>query len=174
MTNLIYFFIALGILIVFGILDAISHQRFVKKANIIFHIAGISILLVSIFILAFLEFKLSYFIFVGILAIIFGLVIAYKGLAEIKENFWEAKKVLKNKIYSKVRHPVYSGLIIFMLGFSLVVYSVFFLIYSLVAIIILILLSVYEEKHLVRKFGKTYINYKKETGMFLPKFKKAK
>ncbi len=174
MSNLFYFLFALIILAVFSVLDLFSHQKFSRKASLIFHLIGIPVLGVSILILIIYEFKFSFFIYPGIILVILGLCVAYKGSAEIKKHFLRAKAVYTKGMYSKIRHPFYSGLILSLMGLSLAIYSLYFLIYAVVAVIMLFWMAYYEEKHLIKRFGKEYLNYKKETGMFLPKFKKAK
>lgn len=168
MANLTYFFIALGILIIFGILDGISHQKFSKKATTLVHAIGLPIFLISMFVLAYLEFNLSVFIVPGLIIVVIGLIIAYKGTIEIKKHFLKASSVYKKGIYSKIRHPIYLGLIISLLGFFLVVYSLVFFIYIIAIIMMLLWFIYYEEKHLIKRFGKQYLNYKKQTSMFIP------
>lgn len=168
MTNLAYFFIALIIMIIVLIIDAFSHQQKNKKLSIVIHIIGLPVLLISMIVLAYLEFNLSLFIVPGAILIIIGLVFFRAGLAEIGENLRIAKKVYSKGIYSRVRHPIYSGLILACLGLALVVYSVLFFVYVVVLILMLVIIALYEEKHLIKRFGKAYLNYKKETGMFIP------
>ena len=169
MTNLIYLLIALILLVVISILDSLSHQKFSKKGSLIFHFTGIPILFISGLILAFNEFKFTILIYLGILIGIIGLIIAYKGLVEIKPNLLKAGEVYKKGLFSKVRHPVYSGLILSMIGLSLAVYSLVFLLYALVAVIMLYWMAYYEEKHLIRRFGKKYLKYKEEVPMLIPR-----
>jgi protein-S-isoprenylcysteine O-methyltransferase Ste14 len=174
MTNLRYLLIALGILIVVAVIDAVSHQKFNRKGSIIFHVLGILILLVSMFALIFQVFKFTFFVYPGILIVIIGLIISYKGLVEIKPNLLKAGEVYKKGLYGGVRHPVYSGLIISVIGLSLFVYSLIFLVYSFVAVLMLIYLAVYEEKNLIRRFGKKYMEYRKQVPMLIPGLRRGR
>lgn len=166
--SLEYFLFSLVIMIVFFIIDSISHQKFSKKVSIIFHFLGIPIWLISMFILVITEFTFTFLIYPGILLIIIGLIIAYKGLVEIKPNLLRAGEVYKKGLFSKIRHPVYSGLTLSMVGLTLAVYSVYFLIYAVVAAIMLYWMAYNEEKHLIRRFGKKYLKYKEEVPMLIP------
>lgn len=162
-------------MIIFFIIDGISHQKFRRKAGIAVHVVGIPIWLISMFILSVQEFKFSLLIYPGILLILIGLFIAFKGFHEIWENLLRAKGVYRKGLYSKVRHPVYLGLIIAMLGLVLLVYSLLFFIYAIATILMIFWLAYYEEKHLIKRFGKRFLNYKKEVPMLLPfKFKSLK
>ncbi len=82
------------------------------------------------------------------------------------------ERIVKEGVYKKIRHPIYSSDII--LG-----WGIFFLLPKLnvfIAIIwfsaVLVLWMFLEEKSLVKKFGGEYINYKKEVPMFFPFCKK--
>ncbi len=169
MINLAYFFTALIIMIIVFIIDALSHQQENRKVSVLVHAIGLPVLLISMFVLAYLEFNFSLFIIPGAILIVAGLVIAYKGSVEIRKHFLRAKGVYKKGLYSKIRHPIYLGLIISFLGAALLVYSLLFLIYILASILMIIWFVIYEEKHLIKRFGKEYLNYKKQTGMLLPR-----
>ncbi len=169
MTNLIYLLIALILLVVISILDSLSHQKFSKRVALVYHLIALPILVISGLILIIQEFRFTILIYPGILIGIAGLLIAYKGLIEIKPNLLKAGEVYKKGLYSRVRHPVYSGLIIALIGLSLFVYSLIFLVYSVVAVLMLIWLASYEEKHLIRRFGKKYLKYRTEVPMLIPR-----
>ncbi len=172
MTNLIYFFIALAIMIIFFIIDAISHQKFKKTTNLLFHIIGISIVSISFIILIIKEFNLSFLIYPGLAFIITSMILTYLSYADIKKDFLTAKKVTRTGIYTKVRHPMYLGLILFYIGVVLLTSSLLVSVYSLVAILMIILQAVNEEKYLIKRFGREYLNYQKQVPMLLPfKFK---
>ena len=171
MSNPTYFFIALAIMIVFFIIDLISHQKFKKTMNLWFHVFGITILVISFAILIVKEFNLSVLIYPGIAFIITSIILTYLSYVDIKKDFLTAKKVTRTGIYNKVRHPMYLGIILFYIGISLVSSSLLVSIYSLIAILMIILQAVNEEKYLIKRFGKEYLNYKKEVPMLLPKLK---
>ncbi len=172
MANLIYFTILIAITIIFFIIDAISHQKFKRKANLIFHILGIALLTILISFLILSEFKFTFLIYPGVLLILISLILIYLSFIEIKPNFLKAEKITTKGIYTKIRHPMYLGLIILFIAFPLITSSLLVLLYSLLVIVLFIWLSNYEEKALEKKFGKKYLAYKEKVPMFIPKLTK--
>ena len=80
-------------------------------------------------------------------------------------------QLIQSGLFKYVRHPIYSGILFFVVGFAAFQESVFKLIISLLLGVLFYLKSNYEEK-LLTKIYKEYKDYKRRTGKFLPKFKK--
>jgi protein-S-isoprenylcysteine O-methyltransferase Ste14 len=88
--------------------------------------------------------------------------------------FLGIKKQLQEKlvitgIHEYVRHPIYSGILLMMIGF--VLYS-----NSIQSLIILMTTTLYlpfgirwEEQKLVKEYGEQYENYKSDTPAIIPK-----
>jgi protein-S-isoprenylcysteine O-methyltransferase Ste14 len=70
-----------------------------------------------------------------------------------------------------VRHPIYTGAILFYLGASLITMSIASTAFLMIIITFYISISRYEERILVEAFGKDYLEYKKKTGMLFPKLR---
>lgn len=77
--------------------------------------------------------------------------------------------LLDSGVFKVVRHPIYTGAILFYLGASLITLSLASALFWLVIIAFYILISRYEERLLTEEFGQDYLNYKKKTGMLFPK-----
>ena len=88
-----------------------------------------------------------------------------------KVVFYEAPgdpKVIDWGVFSFVRHPMYLGVLLILLGlffwsfslFSIIVWIGFFLFYDRMAS--------YEEKDLIRVFGEDYTDYQKNVGKWFP------
>ncbi len=112
----------------------------------------------------------------------FGLMITTIGLMIIMRSFKSMsmmcfigiKKQLQEKliitgIHEYVRHPIYSGILLMMIGF--VLYS-----NSIQSLIILMTTTLYlpfgirwEEQKLVKEYGEQYENYKSDTPPIIPK-----
>lgn len=173
MNSLIIFIISLGILIAFSFLDVISHRKFKKTENLIFHILGISLLLISLAFLVISEFKLAFLIYPGIILIIASLILIFLSYIQIRKHFLTATGIVKTGLYKYSRHPMYSAIILFFLGLIMAVPSVYVSIYCIAAILLMIWQAYEEEKFLSRKFSE-YKKYKKETGMLFPKIKNVR
>ena len=150
------------------IIDGISHQKFKKTMNLWFHTLGITILVISFAILIIKEFTFGFLIYPGIAFIITSIVLTYLSYIDIKKDFLTAKKVTKSGIYTKVRHPMYLGVILFYIGISLVSSSLFVAAYSVIAILFIIWQAFNEEKHLIKRFGREYLKYKRDVPMLVP------
>ena len=168
MTNTIYFLITLIVTIIIFIIDGISHRKFSRKGSLIFHILGLGLIIVFIAILLINEFKVSILIYPAVLLVIFGFILIYLSYLKIKSNFLSAGNITKTGIYSKTRHPMYLGLILLFISFPLFSPSLLVIIYSIALIIMLYWMAYYEEKHLIRRFGKKYLKYKEEVPMLIP------
>ena len=159
---MIYFLIALFIMIFYAYVDRFLHKNISEKKSVLYHfvlnlLSGISFifLLVS-------EFETTFFIFPGVILILFSLYVLYKSKKDLGKNFYLTEKFIDKGIYGKVRHPMYFGLIVLFLGFSLFSYSSLILAYTIVMIIMLYFLMLDEEKMLIKKYGKKYEQYKKK------------
>jgi len=76
---------------------------------------------------------------------------------------------MKQGIYKYIRHPIYSGSIIGVLGFGLVFRALIVLIFCLfLYFIIFRQRMIYEEQILEDKFGQEYVTYKKKTKRLIP------
>lgn len=71
-------------------------------------------------------------------------------------------------LYKYIRHPIYTGIIIAGLGFSVYTSSAYRLAVTLLLLILFYFKSKYEEKKLMEVFS-DYAGYMKQTGRFLPK-----
>lgn len=75
--------------------------------------------------------------------------------------------LITNGVYSHIRHPIYSGILLGLLGLSLYYQSL----YKIGVVILLLVLfyfkTSYEEQRLARVF-KEYANYKAKTKRFVP------
>ena len=80
-----------------------------------------------------------------------------------KKGYSETDYLIKSGIYSRLRNPMYLGIIFIHIGIPLFFESMITLISALIWIAMIILWKHWEEKCLERKFGEQYINFKKRT-----------
>lgn len=77
--------------------------------------------------------------------------------------------VVASGIYSRVRHPMYLGTLLFLLGFLFISTSIFSLAVWILFFLAYDMLASYEERGLARKFGKRYRDYRNKVGKWFPK-----
>lgn len=77
--------------------------------------------------------------------------------------------LLENGVFKFVRHPIYSGLLLFFFGYGIYADSIYKLFISLLLLLLFYFKTNYEENQLAIKFP-DYTIYKKRVGRFFPKF----
>jgi protein-S-isoprenylcysteine O-methyltransferase Ste14 len=90
----------------------------------------------------------------------------WSGVVTLKENH----ELIRTGPYRTVRHPIYSGILVGLVGTAIAIGEV----RSLVALAI-IWISFYikarrEESLLAREFGPSFLDHQEHTGMFFPRF----
>jgi protein-S-isoprenylcysteine O-methyltransferase Ste14 len=113
-------------------------------------------------------------IIVAIVVLVIAWIIARKGLKIIFGEVREKPTLMKDGIFSRVRHPVYLGAILLYLGFIISTLSVASFIVWIGIIIFYFFISKYEEKVLIREFGDDYRQYMKEVPMLCPRLFRKK
>jgi len=96
-----------------------------------------------------------------------GRTLAKPGKKEGAKRF-NVNKLVKEDIYSCMRHPMHLGLFFAPLSIALIIGSpAFILIVAPVEMIFIILMiKLVEETEAIKKFGNDYIEYKKQVPMF--------
>ena len=118
----------------------------------------------------------------NILRLIYGLpillisgIFAKYGLGIVFGEVREKPEVIEKGVFKIVRHPIYLGSILLYLGLILLTCSIASAILWIIIIIFYFYISKYEEKLLLKEFGKEYENYMERVPMLIPlKFKKRK
>jgi protein-S-isoprenylcysteine O-methyltransferase Ste14 len=154
-----------------------------KNRGILNEIVGLIKLICSglvLFIPAFISFAFfsyKHFLTVQIIGLsitLFGFIICIMASEFLALN-WSGKiaiqekhKLIKNGPYKKIRHPIYSGVLIMMLGSSIIIGNLFDFIWIFFCFFGLYRKSKQEEKLLTKEFGEEYEQYKKESKMLIP------
>jgi len=102
--------------------------------------------------------------------IIAGLILVYKSAAELKDNLspWPVPtdpkagrgSLINEGIYSYIRHPMYSGLLLGMAGLGIFTDSTTRLLLTFALYLVLDAKSDFEEASLVETYGSEYVEYK--------------
>jgi protein-S-isoprenylcysteine O-methyltransferase Ste14 len=104
----------------------------------------------------------------GILMLIIGIYISWKGVFKVFVENRDPPRVITESVFSLVRHPVYLGSVMSILGLVIMTLSILSFIIWLIAVIFYYLISRYEEKLLLAKFGKEYEDYMRKVPMLFP------
>lgn len=70
--------------------------------------------------------------------------------------------LITSGIYSVIRHPIYSGTLISVLGWNILFKSIISMIYFPLICLLYIVATILEEKGLIEEYGDEYLNYKKK------------
>jgi protein-S-isoprenylcysteine O-methyltransferase Ste14 len=114
----------------------------------------------------------------GIALYVIGYAMFVAGRLALKEHFAEAwnpsklgKSFVDTGIYSRIRHPIYSGGIIYLT--SLVVFfQTWFGLAVIIPAFVIMVRAASREKFLKEKFEKEYETYMKRTRRFFPKLRR--
>ncbi|MBN2322309.1 MAG: isoprenylcysteine carboxylmethyltransferase family protein [Spirochaetes bacterium] len=107
-------------------------------------------------------------------AVILGLsgFLAAKGVSIVFGEKREPPGVIKEGVFSVVRHPVYLSEILLYLGLLFFSTSLIAAVIWVIAIGFLYYMSRYEERLLLTRFGEEYEKYMREVGMWFPRLRK--
>ena len=95
--------------------------------------------------------------------------LARGGIKAVFGTNREKPEVISTGVFRIVRHPIYTGAILFYLGAAVITMSIASGAFTLLILGFYIAISKYEERLLAEKFGDDYLEYKKKTGMLFPK-----
>ena len=100
-----------------------------------------------------------------------GWYMARGGMKAVFGTSREKPEVISTGVFGIVRHPIYTGAILFYLGATVITMSIASAAFVLIIIGFYIAIGKYEERILAEEFGNDYLEYKKKTGMLFPKLR---
>jgi len=112
---------------------------------------------------------------VGLIIMIIGMVIHFLSMITLGKFFTRTLTITNNHsivcsgIYRKIRHPGYTGTILFGVGFGIASYN--WILFSFISLLLVLIYSYRintEEKMLLEHFGNEYKNYKAESWQLIP------
>lgn len=92
--------------------------------------------------------------------------ISFSQFIGIKKE--EEPKLIVNGIYARMRHPLYTALILGLVGFVIFNPTYTHLVHAICILIYLFIGIHYEENRLIARFGEEYKKYKEQTPMLFP------
>ena len=106
---------------------------------------------------------------IAAVVLIAGWYLARGGMKAVFGTARENPEVISTGVFRIVRHPIYTGALLFYLGAILMTMSLASAALWLLIIAFYIYICRYEEYLLTEEFGNDYLEYKKKTGMLFPK-----
>jgi protein-S-isoprenylcysteine O-methyltransferase Ste14 len=98
--------------------------------------------------------------------------LAKTGLEIVFGQVRDKPRVIREGVFSLVRHPIYLGAILLYLGLLVFSFSIISVIIWMIIIAFYYYISKYEEKLLIQKYGNNYEEYVKEVPMLIPRLKR--
>jgi protein-S-isoprenylcysteine O-methyltransferase Ste14 len=89
----------------------------------------------------------------------------WSGMVTLKEGH----ELIRNGPYCFIRHPIYTGILIALLGTSVMIGEVRGLLAVAVGLLSFYIKARREESFLSQEFGPAFVEHRRHTGMFLPK-----
>jgi len=117
--------------------------------------------------------KLSFLYYPGLFITIFASIITTLGLIHLGRNLSvfphpkDDARLVETGVYALIRHPIYSGIILLVVGYGLVTASALMLIYGLLVFVFFEFKTKREEKYLCLKFP-DYCDYQSRVKKLLP------
>lgn len=106
---------------------------------------------------------------IGIILLVLAAYCAWSGLSIVFHEIRETPSVIRKGVFGVVRHPIYLSEVLLYLGLFLIHMSLAAGVVWLGASVFLYYLSRYEERLLLKRFGKKYRSYMREVGMWIPR-----
>jgi protein-S-isoprenylcysteine O-methyltransferase Ste14 len=98
--------------------------------------------------------------------------LAKSGLEIVFVQFRDEPRVIREGVFSLVRHPIYLGAILLYLGLLMFSLSILAAFIWVIIIAFYYYISKHEEKLLIKKFGSDYEEYMREVPMLIPRLKR--
>ena len=105
---------------------------------------------------------------IALIILISSGLLAGVGLYVVFGKIREEPQVITTSVFSVVRHPIYLAAVLLYLGFILLTLSLLSVYVWFLIIVFYYMISRYEEKLLVQRFGSAYEEYKKKVPMLFP------
>jgi protein-S-isoprenylcysteine O-methyltransferase Ste14 len=103
---------------------------------------------------------------IGVISFISGVYFVRKSEAVVFSN--TEGKVIDTGVYGRVRHPMYLGELLILLGFSIATLSILSFVVWIVFFIFMDRMATYEEKDLTRILGQQYVEYQRRVHKWSP------
>jgi protein-S-isoprenylcysteine O-methyltransferase Ste14 len=153
--------------------DLAGEHKFGDAGQMILLIVFLTVWILDSFVFKFSiflnEYARWYFrIVAGIIIIALACYFIGSGLKTVFGEVRNPPQIITNGVFSIVRHPVYLGSILAILGLIIMTLSLLSLVIWFITVIFYYYISRYEENLLIARFGKEYEDYMKKVPMLFP------
>jgi protein-S-isoprenylcysteine O-methyltransferase Ste14 len=107
---------------------------------------------------------------IGAVILVLGFILARKSMKMIFGTKRNKPEVVNDKIYKRIRHPMYLGAILFYLGVTILMYSLPLFLMFVIIFLFYNFIAKHEEKLLINQFGDSYVSYMKKVRRWIPRF----
>ncbi len=107
---------------------------------------------------------------IGSVILLFGFLLKNKSTELIFKTKRSKPEIINDKIYNKLRHPMYLAALLFYLGVTVLMYSLPLFIMFIIIFLFYNYIAKHEEKLLLHQFGDSYANYMKKVKRWIPRF----
>jgi methanethiol S-methyltransferase len=111
--------------------------------------------------------------YIGMVMILIGITLAAMGWRVVYKRYWSKEEgkgeLVTDGIYRYIRHPQYTGFLMVTLGMIFDWATLPMLIMWPIMAVLYYRLARKEEGDMEQEFGQQYVEYKRNTGMFLPR-----
>ncbi len=147
--------------------DLTGEHTFGDAGQIIFFIIFIAVWVLDSFVFKYSIFLKEYIpllihLPISILILALSVILSRAGIKTVFGKVREKPQVISTGVFSIVRHPIYLGSILLYLGLVIFTLSILSFLIWILIFIFYYLISRYEEKLLVERFGRVYEDYKKK------------
>jgi protein-S-isoprenylcysteine O-methyltransferase Ste14 len=167
-TFLILITVCISTHIIRSVYEILKHKQMLKPGKLSFAVMFTNMMLLWVswvFLCSYDTYKIvlpAFIRYLGLAITVFGLVLFLSGMFTIKTLESYDGDLIKSGVYSKIRHPMYTGFICWLIGFPLFFRPGFSLILSLLFIGNILFWRYLEEKELEKRFP-SYLEYRKTT-----------
>lgn len=159
--------------------DLTGEHKFGDAGQLIIAVLFLVVWILDSFFLKYTTFINNYIplaiqIILGVITLFIAFYLARAGMNIVFNEVREKHGVIRKGVFGIVRHPIYLSEILLYLGLLFLRISLAAVFIWIIAIVFLYLISRYEEKLLVERFGDEYKQYMKDVPMYLPKIRRKR
>jgi len=153
--------------------DLTGEHAFSDMGQLIFMVVFLIVWIADSFVFKYSTFLTQYVsnyirVPIALIVLVISGLLAWTGLKIVFRETREEPQVIISGVFSIVRHPIYLSSILLYLGFILLSLSLLSVLVWILIVVFYYIISRYEEKLLIQRFGSAYEEYKKKVPMLLP------